>query len=652
MAAERTRAYRVVGMDCAEEIAALRREAGPVVGGESRLGFDLLRGKMTVAADERPISDDAILAAVRRAGLMAEPWLEESTGSGGGARLRRRRLLSTVVAGAATAAGFILHMIVAGSLGAALGREGAGGEAAVPLLARLTYSIAVLAGLLTVAPKAWQALCRLRPDMNLLMTIAVVGAIAIGDWFEAATVAFLFALSLALEAWSIGRARRAIARLLDLVPPSARLVTAAGRARSAPVRGARRRPHRAPAGRAARARRPGRRRPLDVDQAPITGESRPVRTRPGDEVFAGSINGSGALEIETTAPAGRPRWRASCVWSKRPRRGARPPSAGSSASPGLHPGRHRCRVRRRPAAAARSPAASWGDWFYRALVLLVIACPCALVISTPVSIVAGLAAAARHGVLIKGGAFLETPGQPARLRLRQDRHADPRPSARTRGRSALRPRRTGGARTPRGARGDAASTRSQRRCASYTADTGIAVPPAEDFRALQGKGVSGTVGGRPFWIGSHRFLEERGPGDARGPRPAGGDVTSRPDRRRRRQRQPRLRPHRGRRRRARRAPARRSRSSAVGDRGDRHADRRQPRHGRGDRPRNRHRRGARRAAPRREGRRHRGAGRALRTVSRWSATASTMPRRWPPPVSASPWAPPAPTPPSRPPTWR
>ena len=95
---------------------------------------------------------------------------------------------------------------------------------ALPWPARLAYSVAIAAGLWVVAPKAWYALRNLRPDMNLLMTIAVAGAVALGEWFEAATVAWLFSLSLALEAWSVGRARRAVAALMKLAPDRVRLV--------------------------------------------------------------------------------------------------------------------------------------------------------------------------------------------------------------------------------------------------------------------------------------------------------------------------------------------------------------------------------------------------------------------------------------------
>ncbi|MEO7793631.1 MAG: hypothetical protein ABIV06_02570, partial [Thermoanaerobaculia bacterium] len=227
MALEQGRAFRIAGMDCAEEIALLRGGVGPLVGGEERLGFDLLRAKMTVAVPSTSVSDAAILAAVKSTGLSAEVWRAEGD-DGSTERLRRRRLLATVVSGSATLGGFLLHAALAGSFGAALGREGLGGAAPVPFFVRLIYAVGIVAGLLTVAPKAWHSLRRLRPDMNLLMTIAVSGAVFIGEWFEAGTVAFLFSFSLALEAWSIGRARRAIAKLLDLAPPTARLLEAGG----------------------------------------------------------------------------------------------------------------------------------------------------------------------------------------------------------------------------------------------------------------------------------------------------------------------------------------------------------------------------------------------------------------------------------------
>ena len=264
--------------------------------------------------------------------------------------------------------------------------------------------------------------------------------------------------------------------------------------------------------------RPGERLALDgrvvagrstLDQAPITGESRPVEKAPGDEVFAGSINGPGALEVESTAPAeatmlarilrlveeAQARRSPSERWVDRFAAIYTPTVFAAALAVALLP----------PLVAG----ASWSEWGYRALVLLVIGCPCALVISTPVAIVAGLAAAARHGVLIKGGAFLEVPATLRAFAFDKTgtlTHGRPRvlevvPLSGHDEREVLE-------------RLAALEARSEHPLATalrdYAAAQGISAPPAEEFRAFEGKGASGRVGGRMFWVGSHRFLEERG----------------------------------------------------------------------------------------------------------------------------------------------
>ncbi|HKV12726.1 MAG TPA: HAD-IC family P-type ATPase, partial [Thermoanaerobaculia bacterium] len=408
--------FKIRGMDCAEEIAILKRELGPLAGGEERLGFDLLKAKMTVLSPPRGLSEQEVVQAVERTGMGAQVWREGSEEvEKEGVWQRRGRTILAAASGLGVLAGFVAHAVLAGGISRALGSEGLGvSEVGVPWAARAFYLLAILAGIWTVAPKAWFALRRLRPDMNLLMTIAVLGSVAIGEWFEGATVAFLFAVSLALEAWSVGRARRAVAALLDLSPAMARLLRPDGREEEVPAGqvevGAR------------FVVRPGERLPLDgrvaggsseINQAPITGESTPVPKRTGDEVFAGTINGDGALEVESTKRAedttlahiirmveeAQSRKAPSEQWVERFARIYTPAVLVLAMAVLVVP----------PLAFG----GDWGDWLYRALVLLVIACPCALVISTPVSIVAALTAAARHGVLVKGGLFIEAP---ARLR--------------------------------------------------------------------------------------------------------------------------------------------------------------------------------------------------------------------------------------------
>jgi Cd2+/Zn2+-exporting ATPase len=356
-------------MDCAEEVAVLKDVVGPVVGGADRLSFDILNGKMTVAA-EAVVDDGQVKSAVAKTGMKAERWKDER-----GKELaepgRRSRVMLTAASGALTLVGFVVHSAFAGGPTAALGSEGAGLAYEVPLSARLFYAAAIVCGAWFVAPKAWFALRRTRPDMNLLMTIAVIGAVFIGEWFEAATVSFLFALSLALEAWSVGRARRAVEALMELAPPSVRILEGGEIVERAPAD--------VPVG-TLFVVRPGDRIPLDgevvrgtsdVNQAPITGESVPVAKQTGDTVFAGTINGDGALDVTSTKPAGdttlahiiqlvgeaQSRRAPSEMWVERFARVYTPAIFATAIAVALVP----------PIVFE----ASWTVWTYRALVLLV-----------------------------------------------------------------------------------------------------------------------------------------------------------------------------------------------------------------------------------------------------------------------------------------
>ena len=495
------------GLDCAEEVAVLRRAVGPVVGGEEHLAFDVLRGKMTVQESAAPVATEVVRQAVARTGMRAEPWREappvESFWR------RRSRTMSVVVSGLLLAAGFLTHALLAGGALAALAGEGAGEAHEVPVAARLLYLLAMLAGGWFILPKAWHAARSLRPDMNLLMTVAVAGAVGIGEWLEAAAVAFLFGLSHVLEGWSVGRARLAVESLLDLSPPTAR-VREAGAEREVTAAEV------APG--SVFVVKPGERIPLDgevvageshVNQAPITGESVPVAKAPGEEVFAGTINGAGALEVRSTREAGdttlariirlveeaQARRSPSERWVDRFARVYTPVVIALALAVFLIP--------------PLMTGASWSDWLYRALVLLVIACPCALVISTPVSVVASLAAAARSGVLIKGGAFIEAP---AGLRAL----AFDKTGTLSEGRFAVVEvvPLDGHDEAELLERAAALEARSEhplaRAVVAHAEEQGVAFEAAEGFRSLEGRGATGRVGGEPYWVGSHRYLEERG----------------------------------------------------------------------------------------------------------------------------------------------
>lgn len=500
-------AVKVHGLDCAEEVTTLRRVLGPLAGGEEHLAFDVLRGRMTVLPTARALSLEEISRAVARAGMRAEPWRESPLDDG--FWRRRGRTLSVVGSALLLGLGFLVHAAVAGGALAALAGEGAGDAHAVPLPARLLYLLAMLAGGWFVLPKAWYAARSLRPDMNLLMAVAVAGAVGIGEWLEAASVAFLFGLSLVLEHWSVGRARRAVEALLDLSPPTARVRGANGEME-------------VPAAEVEPGTllliQPGERVPLDgevvageseIDQAPITGESAPVAKAPGASVFAGTINGTGVLEVRSTRPANQ---------TTLARIVRLVESAQSRRSPSERWVDRFARVYT-PAVLALAVCVflvppllfggAWVVWLYRALVLLVIACPCALVISTPVSVVAALAASARAGVLVKGGAYLESP---AGLRA----IAFDKTGTLTRGRFEVVEviPLDGHDEAELLARAAALEARSEHPLASAVVararEMGLPVEPAEDFRSLPGRGATGRIGGTAYWLGSHRYLEERG----------------------------------------------------------------------------------------------------------------------------------------------
>lgn len=492
-----TMQLRIHGMDCAEEVTLLKRELLPVVGSEEHLGFDVLNAKLVV---QRPtgVTRDQILAAIERTGLKAEPWQEEPQNREEMSFWQRhKRSILTAVSGVFGFAGLLVQLA-------------AGETETVPIVAIVLYSIGIVSGLLMVLPKAWRSLVTVRPDMNLLMSIAVVGAVLIGEWFEGATVACLFSFSLLLESWSVGRARRAIASLMDLSPPTAHLKDEAGNVSDLA-------PAEVPAGSIVVVR-PGEKIPLDglvvdgtssVNQAPITGESVPVEKEIGSDVFAGTINGDGLLEIETTKAAED---------TTLARIIKMVGDAGSKRAPS--------EKWVEKFAAVYTPVVmivallmlvippvafgeQWAVWLYRSLVLLVIACPCALVISTPVSVVASLAAAARNGVLIKGGVFVELPAQLKAIAMDKtgtltmgeptvidvvpmNGHDEPELLTRA------------------GALERNSNHPLARAIVEETKRRGMTIPAAEQFEIIQGKGASGVIDGRTFWLGSHRYLEERG----------------------------------------------------------------------------------------------------------------------------------------------
>ncbi|MEQ8212215.1 MAG: heavy metal translocating P-type ATPase [Lacipirellulaceae bacterium] len=490
---------RIHGMDCAEEVGILKRELVPLLGRDERLAFDLLNGKLTVDLQGVDVPIEKIWAAIERTGLRAEVWGDDPKSDSDLTFWKRnQRAILTTTSGVAGAIGLGLQLTLSKA------------DETVSLLAIVFYLAGIIAGLVMVLPKAWRSFVSVRPDMNLLMSIAVVGAVLIGEWFEGSAVAFLFSFSLLLESWSVARARRAIASLMDLSPPTAHLQDEAGEVKDVP-------PADVPVGSTVVVR-PGEKMPLDgrvirgisgVNQAPITGESVPADKEAGDEVFAGTINGDGLLEIKTTKAA------ADTTLARIIKMVG---DAGSKRAPS--------EKWVEKFAAIYTPVVmivallmlviptlafggEWSEWLYRSLVLLVIACPCALVISTPVSVVAALAAAARNGVLIKGGVFIEIP---ARLKA----IAMDKTGTLTRGEPAVVDV------VPMNGHDDAELLMRAgalelnnnhplaRAIVEEAKNRNLQLVPADKFETIQGKGAAGILNGKPFWLGSHRFLEERG----------------------------------------------------------------------------------------------------------------------------------------------
>jgi Zn2+/Cd2+-exporting ATPase len=504
--------FRIKGMCCGEETRVLRHVVGPLVGGESNLTFDLLTGKMTLLASTDIVDEDAVRTAIAGTGMEAVPW-SDACGAGSCPMEESRwklngRLYTCVASALFILCGFLLDAYHQGSLIEAFVpdlAEGSGGSLDVVLI----YLCAVISGGWFIFPKALFALRKVRPDMNLLMVIAALGAMGLGQWLEAASVTFLFALALLLESWSVGRARSAIKALLDISPATARfLCPVDGDLEEKPI-------GEVPVGVTVLVR-PGEKVPLDgvvtkgassVNQAPITGESLPVAKGIGDEVYAGTINGEGSFEFRTTRPASDTTLARiiNMVEEAQSRRAPIEQWVEGFARYYIPT------MIMLSLLVALLPPVFWGgDWtscFYRALVILVIACPCSLVISTPVSIVAGLTSASRHGILIKGGAYLEASGRVRSI-------AFDKTGTLTQGHplvSTVVPLddHTEEKLLSHAAAFEAHSTHPfARAILSLARSRDLELIPVDNFTILPGQGALGRIANKTYWVGSHRLLEQ------------------------------------------------------------------------------------------------------------------------------------------------
>ena len=498
----------VPAMDCPDELSLIRKGLARLEGIES-LRPDYLHRRLRVEFDPRRTTAEQIAARITEIGFPA-------TVSSGGSSDVEAPPKTNWTRHALTAVGGTL-------LGAAAVVYWAGGETTT-----LAAALAVLSTCLSALPvslAAWRAV-RLRAiDMNVLMLIAALGATATADYFEAATAMFLFGIAIWLESFSVGRARRAVQSLVELTPEMAhRLKDNAASDDYVDVA----------AGSIAAGEcvliKPGERVPVDgvvlrgtsaLNQAPITGESLPVEKSPGESVFAGSLNEEGSLVVRAERPA------AESTLAHIARLVEQAQASGSPTE------RFVDRFARyyTPAVLALAVAMALGPpllvltgalgddssrwwpefltWFRRSLVMLVIACPCALVISTPVTIVCGLYAAARRGMIIKGGQFLEAAAL-------VDCVAIDKTGTLTEGRPQVI------AVTPcEGYSPDevlliaaALESHSEHPLANAITEAaearGIAIETTTDFSALRGFGVQGMVAGTMCQVGSPRMFQQQG----------------------------------------------------------------------------------------------------------------------------------------------
>ena len=370
--------------------------------------------------------------------------------------------------------------------------------------------IAIFTGGLPTYKKGWIALKNRNLNMNALMSIAVTGAMLIGHWPEAAMVMVLFALAEVIEVKSLDRARNAIRGLLDLAPERATVQQSDGSWADVEAKvvavGSRLRV------------KPGERIALDgevvhghstVNQAPITGESLPIEKVKGDPVFAGTINESGSFEYRVTAGASNSTL-ARIIHAVEAAQGSRAPTQRFVDQFARY---YTPIVFAVALAVALLPplllGAAWLDWVYKALVLLVIACPCALVISTPVSIVSGLAAAARHGILIKGGVYLEQGRKLKWLALDKTGTITHGKPAQTDFEAII----PDGSQLYRAVAASLAARSDHpvsQAIAKQAASEGSEPRPVDEFEALPGRGTRGAIGGHTYHLGNHRLVEELG----------------------------------------------------------------------------------------------------------------------------------------------
>ncbi len=479
---------RLTGLDCADCAAKLEKklsalpwvEAANINFGASKLN---IRYSGTVEDVVRIVEESGYGAEVVN-GIEAKPKLTFWQ--------RNRKVLLTAASGTFVGAGLLLSLL------------GVSSAIQIPI-----YLLAMVTGGYYVARSGLYSLKTLSLDMNFLMTVAAVGAAAIGEWSEAATVVFLFSLGNALQAYTMEKTRNSIRNLMDLTPKEA-LVRRKGKELNLPL-------NEIKIGDTIVVR-PGERIAMDgkviagassVNQAPITGESMPVKKEPGTEVYAGTINEAGSLDVEVTKLVDDTTL-SKIIQLVEEAQGQKAPSQQFV---DVFAKYYTPVIIITAVAIAIMPALLFAQpfipWFKKALILLVISCPCALVISTPVSIVAAIGSAAKKGVLIKGGAYLEATGSLNAI-------AFDKTGTLTTGRPEVTDVVPMNNLTENEIIKIAADIekRSQHPLAvaivKYAQDKNVTVNEGTSFESITGKGAKAEVDGQTVYIGNARLFEDLG----------------------------------------------------------------------------------------------------------------------------------------------
>ena len=487
-AGSRLSTFRIEAMDCPTEQTLIQNKLGKLAGVQ-QLEFNLINRILGVTHDLP--STAPIIDAIKAIGMQADP-IEEGTPAA--APPVKKHWWPLALSGVGALGAEVLHFT----------------NAAPTWVIALVALVSILSGGLTTYKKGWIALKNLNLNINALMSIAVTGAVLIGQWPEAAMVMFLFTVAELIEAKSLDRARNAISGLMQMTPEQATVQQADGSWAEQEVKSIE-------LGAIVRVK-PGERIGLDgevtagqstIDQAPITGESLPIEKTVGDKVFAGTINQAGALEYKVTAAANNSTL-ARIIHAVEQAQGARAPTQRfvDSFSKIYTPA-----VFLFALGVALIPplfmAGAWFDWIYRALVLLVVACPCALVISTPVTIVSGLAAAARKGILIKGGVYLEGGYKLDYLALDKTgtiTHGKPVQTDYL----ALFPNVEDSAPALAASLAGRSDHPVSLAIANAAVDKNLPGHVVDNFAALAGRGVRGDINGETYHLGNHRLVEDLG----------------------------------------------------------------------------------------------------------------------------------------------